>query len=404
MIRSFIYRIFENRHFWRYATFGEIADLYAAQTLRTAAISLVSGFSSVYLYRQGYSLVFIMGFWAIYFGLKVVISPVSGILIARMGTAVSTMLSNILYIPALISLSFIPETKLTGLIAYGVFLSVAVTLHELCYYADFSRIKSVGHAGKEIGFMNILQKIVLAASPVVGGFIALVLNVQITMWVAGFILSLAGVPLFKMRNQSEKKARITWQGFPWRLALPSILAQVSMGFDVIASSIVWGLFVAIVLLPKAGDGIYAALGALSSVTVVIAIITSSIFGKLIDSSKGGLLMRVGVGINVLVHLSRVFVSTISGALGVNVTNEVASTALGMSFMRGMFDVADTSGYRMVYIVVTCMVKNLGSTIACMAMLGGVILIGGRGGFQMFYLITAVVCSLVLFCRFKMYSK
>lgn len=404
MIKSFIYRILEKRHFWRYATFGEIADLYAAQTLRMAAISLVSGFSSVYLYKQGYSVAFIMSFWAIYFLCKALISPISGYFISKAGTAVSTMVSNILYIPAVIALSLIPETKLTGLIIYGACLTFSATLHELCYYVDFSRVKSVEHAGKEIGFMNILEKIVIALGPVVGGVVALKFNVQITMWLAGFMLILAGIPLFKLKNQSEKKHRFVWQGFPWRLALPSILAEMPMGFDIIASSTVWGLFVAIVLLPKAGNGIYAALGALSSVTVLMAIIFSSIFGKLIDGSKGGFLMRVGVGVNVVVHLSRIFVSTIAGALGINVVNEVASTALGMSFMRGMFDIADTSGYRIVYIVAMDVIKNLGSVVACAVMAACVVSVGIHNSFHVFYVITALVCATVLLCRFKIYNK
>ncbi len=404
MIRSFLYRIIEKRHFWRQASLGEIADLYAAQTLRMAAISLVSGFSSVYLYRQGYSLVFIMSFWAVYFCLKSLISPLMGMVISKTGTAVSTIISNIVYIPAIVALSLVHQIKLPGLIIYGLCLTVSATLHELCYYIDFSRVKSIAHAGKEIGYMNILTKIVITISPVLGGIIALRFNVQITMWLAGFILSLAGIPLFKLKKQVEKKHRYLWRGFPWRLALSSILAGVPMGFDVVASSMAWGLFIAVVLLPSTGNDIYAALGFLSSAAVVVAMITSSIFGKLIDSDKGGLLMRVGVGINVIVHMSRVLVSSVAGAIGVNVTNEVASTALGMSFMRGMFDIADTSGYRVLYIVVLDMVKNIGSVLACIAMVICINLVGDHSGFQMFYAITALICSTVFLCRFKIYNR
>lgn len=405
MFKSFIYRILEKRHFWRQASFGEIADLYAAQVLRTAAVYLVSGFSSVYLYKQGYSLVFIMTFWAIYFGAKTIISPFAGLLVARLGTTASTMLSNIMHIPAIIALSLIPEIQITGLIIYGICLSLSVTLHEICYYTDFSRVKSVRNCGKEIGFMNILEKVVITASPVIGGLIALKFNVEVTMWLASFTLMFAGVPLIRQKNKPDKRHRVSWQSFPWKLALPSIIAELPMGFDAIASSTVWGLFIAIILLPLAGNGIYVAIGSLSSVTLVVAIITSSIFGKLIDNAKGGLLMRVGIGINVVVHLIRMFVSTVAGAIGINVVNEVASAALGMSFMRGIFDIADTSGYRIVYIILLNAVKNLGSSISCLVMVGCVLLMGdGRASFQFFYGITAMVCAAVIFCKFKIYRQ
>ncbi len=404
MFKSFIYRILEKRHFWRYATFGEIADLYAAQTLRVAAISMMSGFSSVYMYKLGYSLVFIMGFWAIYFLSKVILSPFAGIFISRFGTTASTMLSNVLYLPAIILLSLAPKLGLTALVLYGVFLSLSVSLHELCYLVDFSRVKSIEHAGKEIGFMNILEKIVVTISPIIGGFVALLFNVQVTMWMAGFILALAGLPLLRIKNQSEKHHSFTIQGFPWRLALSSLISRCAIGFDVISSSTVWGLFVAIILLPNAGNGIYAALGVLSSVTVVAAIITSAVFGRLIDGSKGRDLLKVGVVINVLVHLSRTLVSTPAGAVGVNVINEVASSAQGMTFMRGMFDIADTLGYRITYLVISEVMKNLGSVISCVTILLCVLLIGGRGGFNVFFAITALVCITVFFSRFKFYTK
>lgn len=404
MIRSFIYRILEKRHFWRYATFGEIADLYAAQTLRMAAISLVSGFSSVFLYKQGYSVAFIMGFWGIYFFSKIFIAPISGMITSWLGTTSSTMISNILYIPALIALSFVPQEKMLALVIYGVCLSISVTLHELCYLIDFSRVKSIEHAGKEIGFMNILEKIVIAISPVIGGVIALQFNVQITMWIAGVLIAFAGIPLYKLKNQSEKHHRFIISGFPWKLAISSLFTECAIGFDIIASSSVWGLFVAIILLPKAGNGIYATLGLLSSVTLLVAIITSALFGKLIDGSKGGLLLKVGVGINVIVHLFRALVSSVAGAVGINVSNEVASTAQGMTFMRGVFDIADTSGYRTTYIVCIEAIKNLGSTIACFTMMLCAMYFSGKASFQVYYVITALVCSTVFFCRFKIYRK
>lgn len=403
MIKSFLYRILEKRHFWRYATFSEIADLYTAQTIRMISISLVSGFSSIFLYKQGYSVEFIMLFWAVYFFAKIFIAPLSGIFVARFGTTTSTIISNILYVPALICLSLVPELKMNALIIYAFCLSLSVTLHELCYYIDFSRIKNMEHAGKEIGFMNILQKLAIAISPVIGGLIALKYNVQVTMWLACILLIIAGLPLLKIKSQSEKMHRIVFKGFPWRLVFSSLISEGAIGFDNIASATVWGLFLAIIVLPTAGNSIYATLGALSSVTLIVAIITSAIFGRLIDGSKGGILLKVGVGINVIVHFSRTLVTTAVGAVGINTSNEVASTALGMSFMRGMFDIADTSGYRIVYIIVVEMIKNFGSVLACVTMAVCASIITGQAGFQIFFLITGLICSIVYFSRFKIYQ-
>lgn len=404
MIKSFLYRILEKRHFWRYATFSEIADLYAAQTIRMISISLVSGFSSIFLYKQGYSVEFIMFFWATYFFAKMLLAPLAGIFLARFGTTTSTIISNILYVPALICLSLVPELKINALIMYAFCLCLSVTLHELCYYVNFSIVKNMEHAGKEIGFMNILQKLAIAISPVIGGLIALKYNVQVVMLLAGILLIIAGLPLLKIKNQSEKMHRIVFKGFPWRLVFSSLISEGAIGFDNIASATVWGLFLAIIVLPTAGNSIYVLLGALSSVTLLVSIITSAIFGRLIDESKGGLLLKVGVGINVIVHFSRALVTTAVGTVGINAANEVASTALGMSFMRGIFDIADSSGYRIVYIIIVEIIKNFGSVLACIIMAICAIVISGQAGFQFFFIITGLICSIVYFSRFQIYQK
>jgi hypothetical protein len=177
-----------------------------------------------------------------------------------------------------------------------------------------------------------------------------------------------------------------------------------MGFDMFASSIVWGLFIAIVLLPLAGNKIYATLGVLSSITAIVAIVSSSIFGKLIDRKKGDLLLKTGVGINVIGHLFRAFISTTFGAVGVNLFNEVAATSIGMSFMRGIFDIADTSGYRMMYLMLISMVKSVGAAIASVTVILLILLSDGNSYFQIYYIITAIVCSFVFFCRFKLYRS
>ena len=51
--------LLKRRHFWRYASFSEVAELYASRLLRIFALNMISLFIAVYLYNQGYSLPFI---------------------------------------------------------------------------------------------------------------------------------------------------------------------------------------------------------------------------------------------------------------------------------------------------------------------------------------------------------
>jgi len=404
MIKSFIYKILESRHFWRYATFGEIAELYASHTLRIAAIYLAAGFSSVFLYQEGYSLIFIMSFWAVFYLFKALISPIAGMFAARFGTAKGTLVSNLLYIPAMLALGLLPEFGWSALLVFAITMGISGTLYEVCYFVEFSRVKSVLHAGKEIGFVNIIEKLVISISPIIGGYIALAVGLQVVMFIAGLMFAVAAIPLLRKTNQSEKYQRINIRGFPWRVALPSIFAKGAVGFDIVATSTVWGLFVAIILFPSVGNDIYVILGVLSSVTIIVAIIASSIFGNIIDNQQGGYLMKVGIVSNAFVHLSRIFVATPIGAVGINIVNEAATTAQNMAFLRGMFDTADLSGHRIMYLVGVEIMNNIGAMLACIVMVLCASIIGGHDGFRAFFVISAVVILFVSSARFNIYRK
>src|SRR5680860_790003 len=134
MFRSFFYRILKSRHFWRYATFSEIAELYTARTLHVAAMYLGSGFASVFLYKEGYSLVFIMSFWAMYFLFRTLIASLIGLFAARFGVAQGSLVSNIIYIPAMIALGFVPEFGLPTIIIFGICMGLSISC--LLYTSD----------------------------------------------------------------------------------------------------------------------------------------------------------------------------------------------------------------------------------------------------------------------------
>lgn len=405
MLKIFLFRIYARRHFWRYATFSEVAELYMARTMRVAAMSMASGFASVYLYKIGYSLVFILGFWTLFYIMKTLVAVPSGIFAAKIGAKKGILVSNILYIPAMIFLGFVPDAGIPALIVAGVCMGVSGSLHQICYFVEFSKVKSMDHAGKEIGFMNILEKLAIGVSPVIGGFIALLFGPSVTMWVAGFVFVFAALPLLRTAERVEKHQRIAIKGFPWRTTLPSMVARVGVGFDIFTTATIWSLFVAIVIFPNFDNEIYVVLGVLASITVVVAIASSHLIGKLIDNKKGRLLLKTGVIAESLIHLSRAAVVSPVGVVGVNITDEVATTAQAMTFTRGMFDTADLSGHRVMYLMGMEMLTMLGAFLGCgvlfvcLAMTSSVEI-----GFRAFFVVAAVAVLLILTSRFQLYRK
>ena len=172
MIQQIIHRLLLRRHFWRYASFSEVAELYASRTLRLFALRIVTTFTSVYLFLEGYSLIFLAFFWAAFYLVKVVFSYPSARIIAHFGPKHATLYSNIISAVGMVFLPFTAEYGLYALVPWLVLQALSGTLNDLSYLVDFSKVKNIEHAGKEIGYMNIFEKVASGLSPVIGGFLA----------------------------------------------------------------------------------------------------------------------------------------------------------------------------------------------------------------------------------------
>ena len=404
MIKSLFYKLLERRHFWRFASFNEIAELYTSRTIRVIAMNIVSGFTSVYLYEAGYSLSFIMIFWLCFYLFKIPFSFFSVYFVARFGPKHGILVSNLLYVPSMIALGLMPSLGLTSIIIWGVFMAMSSSIYHLCYMVDFSKVKNVEHAGKEIAFMNILEKVAIGLSPIIGGLIALWFGLQIVIWVAALLFAISVMPLLESIEPVRTHQQIDFSGFPWRTTISSIIAQSGVGFDYITTGVVWNLFIVIAIFPGAGWDIYVKLGVLSSVTILAAITASYAYGNLIDRRQGGSLLKISVMANALVHAFRPFVATPAIIVGANIANEVATMGYSMAFMRGVFDTADLSGHRILYLCISDIMSDFGAAIACAVLLLCAVFLGDIEGLKIFFFFAAGFVLLIGTARFRLYRK
>jgi MFS family permease len=404
MIKQLIHTLLLRRHFWRYATFSEVAELYAASLLRKLAINIASAFVSVFLYQNGYSVLFIAGFWALYYFVKVFMAFPAAMYASKFGPKHGILLSNLLYIPAMAMFTFVPEWGLPAIIATGLLQGASATIYSLCYAIDFSKIKSVEHAGKEIAYMNMVEKIATGLSPLVGGLLAFALGPEATMWAAAGLFAVAAIPLFQTGEPPKSRQKLVFRGFPWRMAWRSLVANAGVGIDFVASGTVWILFIAIVILGTSGNEVYAKMGALLSVVILAALASSYIFGKLIDGRRGGELLRLSVLADALVHLVRPFINSVGAIAVVNVVNEAATAGYSMAFTRGMFDTADLSGHRITYLTCMEVTANLGAALAGGLFMWLLTVWGDEMAMQLFFFITAVCVLILATPKFHLYRK
>lgn len=404
MIQQFIHRLLLRRHFWRHATFSEVAELYASTLLRKLAIHIASAFMSVFLYQIGYSILFIATFWTLYYVIKLLTVFPAAQYASKFGPKHGILLSNLLYIPAMAIFTFVPEWGIPAIAATGVLQCMSATLYSLCYAIDFSKVKSIEHAGKEIAYMNMIEKIATGLSPFVGGLLAFAMGPESTMWAAAGLFAVAAVPLFHTGEPPKSRQKLVFKGFPWRMAWRSLVANTGVGFDFVSSGTVWTLYVAVVIIGTGTNEVYAKMGALLSVVIIAALAASYVFGKLIDNRRGGELLRFSVFADALVHMVRPFAGNIGAAAAINVANEATTTGYAMAFTRGMFDTADLSGHRITYLACMEMTASFGAAIA-----GGLFTLlllawNDMIAMQLFFYAAATIVLIIATPKFLLYRK
>ena len=404
MFQKIFIDIIRRRHYWRYASFSEISELYISRVLRVIGANLGAGFAFVFLLQMGYELFYVV--WALigYLLFRLIMLPFVALLIARYGPKHSIFISNLLYVPAMISLGLVPVMGLFSLLGWGVFMGLSVTIYQMAYYVDFSKIKSVEHSGKELGYMNILEKAAIAVTPIIGGLVALFFGPSILMWTSAVVIMLAAIPLMSSSEPTRTHQKIVWRDFNLRMALSSYRAQYAIGFDTTSTSSIWIFFLTLVLFKTSGNAIYLNLGLLASVTFIVAILISYFFGKMIDSNGGRYLLKFSVIINSVVYLLRPFTGSAIGAAGINGANELATTGFTMAHNRGMFDLADTSGHRIIYLLGIEIVQIFGALTAAIGFLVLITFLPLETSFDVFFVIGAFVVLLIGTSNFAIYRK
>lgn len=405
MIENILDRLFMRRHFWRHASFSEVAELYASRTLRMTALYLVGGFLSIFLYKNGYGITSIALFWLTLNLFRVVISLPLAKLVSIIGPKRSTFISNISYIPAMVGFALLPTYGIWMLAPIIFFEAISISLYSIAYNVGFSKVKSPSNGGKELAFMHIMEKLACGLSPVVGGFLALWFGPEVVLVISGALFLAAAVPLFKTGEKVKLRKPLNVRALPWKLIRGHIVPHAIFSFQAYIIGTVWALYVAVVIIGVGtGDEVYAVVGVLSSVVLFVSLIAAIIYGRLVDNKKGKELMQFSIVFLSISHLFRGITSSVVGVATLNAGTEAANTGASIPYVRALFDNADRSGNRIAYFGITEMVNGLGSTFASALLLVLGLAMGEADALRSMFIIASGLTLLMLTARFPMYKK
>ncbi len=397
MVEKAIKKIIERRHFWRTVGFDELSEIYTSQMLRSLAASLVGIFVPVYLYKIGYSLIAISFMFLIWFLARPFWAYVSARMIGAWGPKHSIAISVILQI-AYLALILSIDTMNWPLWFVGIVGSFCYGLYMMAFQVDFSKIKHTEHGGKEIGFLQMFERIGAVAGPLIGGILATAFDPRYTIGLAIVILMGSLVPIFMSKEPTRTNQKIVIQGFPWRRHRRDFIVSTAFILENVVSITIWPLFLGVFIITS---NVYAVLGVLTAVSTAIALVTIMAIGKLIDKQYGKRLLNIGAYTNAALHLLRPFVGSPMQAFGISVINEPVTAMYRMPFMKGRFDASDSvPGYRIVYFMLVEWVNAVGNVIFWTLVIAMLALWPDKLALQATFVIGAVLSIVITRQRFS----
>lgn len=338
MIRQLIHRLFAHRHFWRDVDFGELSEIYVSTMFRSLSVSMTSIFVPLYLLRLGNSFTGVVCFFLFYFVFRgFIFDYIAGWMTAKLGPKHTMLYSYGLLIMSTLLFLTLPDMHWPIWLLAAVW-AAATSVFSVPFNVDFSKVKHKAHGGKELGYVNIMEKFGGVAGPILGGVVATLFGGQYIFMVSVVMLVLAGVSLLRTSEPVRTGQKLALRSLKLGRIKRDLIAYSAYGIELTLCNGVWSLYLAIFIV--SGTAAYAGLGILASASVVAAMLAAFSIGRLIDKRKGKVLLQTGAILNAALHLFRPLVNIFPVALLVNIANEGISVAYRIPFMKGMYDAAD----------------------------------------------------------------
>ena len=329
----------ENILFLRHKPKAEIKELVAAVGLNNLAASMIMLFEPVFLYQLGFTLSGIMLYYAVLYSVYFFILPLAGKIASRFGFEHSILYSNpifIIYLAVLFLASF--NHQLVWLAA--VIFAINKTFYWPAFHANFARYSSVDSRGRELSSLNAISLILTVLGPLAGGIILKFSGFGALFLICSIIILISSWPLVRTREKfvpTDFSYSDSFDRLRHRKFRPAVISFLGFAEELLTLT-VWPLFMFIIF-----KNSYLSFGAISAISVGLAILISYYIGYLVDKKNDRHLKNPLVIIYAFSWLWRAVSQTpLLVALG-DVYNKTAKTGLYLPYFSLIYRQANRRG-------------------------------------------------------------
>jgi hypothetical protein len=319
-------------HFFR-VRYTELNEIFAYMSLRSFAIALISIFIPIYLYKMGFTLAELMLFYVSIYVVELLAEYLVANLIKKVGPKHLMALSIpllITHFAQLLTLNIISWP----ILSMGITGGLALSLFWQSYHYDFSRSKHREKTSAEIGKLYIVNAVLGASAPFIGGFIATKFNISWVFTTAIILFIIAVAVLFKTKDNNFRRGTLTLSNIRIREIARDLLAYGGSTIEVSSAGVIWPLF--LFLLVKS----YESVGAITSAALVVTVVVTYYISKKSDQGKRITYLKIGGLLNGIISIIKAFTASVLQAYGVSVAKSFASSIQAAPFCSEYYIHAD----------------------------------------------------------------
>lgn len=314
-------------NFLHHHRFSERSQIFVANGLKMFGVSIFSIFAPIYLFRLGYDLHTILLFFVLDFGLRMVWQPFAGWFTAKYGSKHALIVSAGGTITTLLLLYSLPSMHWPLLLIAAV-NGFANVFHFLGYFVNFTGTQNVTQSGKSTGVMAQLVIVATSLGPLVGGIIADTAGASWALIAAVAVVIASLYPLLTSADVVERH-RFDLRQLDIRGMRGDLVSQVGKAWDNRSAMIIWPFFLFFIV-----DN-YRDVGLIATLSFLAVMATAYLATQFVDKLEVPMLIS-GSTISAIFHLLRGFVTSLGGAIWLNMADGVVNWVSQIPWQAEMY--------------------------------------------------------------------
>jgi MFS family permease len=305
----------EHHWWWRFYPRKELTQIYFSAATRSFAVSLLSLFVPLYLYKElGYSLNETLLFFVAYSLVLAFVTPFAAKFSARFGCKHSVLISVPFYLLFIVGLYWLPTLKIPLPLIASLF-GISLSFYWMGMHLVFRKASDRKHRGEEFGKKESISIFSTMLGPILGGVLIKYLGFKPVFVLAAMLLFISAFFLF-LSKEKHVRYHFSLHSILDRKHWKDALFFISRGSRVIASGVIWPLFVFIIVKD------YLSLGVLESVLAGLSALVLWGVGKFSDHYDRKKILHYVAGFESIAWLFRSIISSVAQAFGAAIFSSV----------------------------------------------------------------------------------